>query len=209
MNRTASWNHWTDAKACGGPPPRGAAAKGHDGYDYRVKPFDWRRSRTARDWLETPSLRLVLSTQHQAVRHPKLVAIPLGVRHSNVAQLMALVTGIARPPRTRWLLINNSGWKFRSAINDAVAANFDPPLRNTYCGKKNCPAATPFLDADARIRLMKRPPDLDAFFEHALYGQILTSKFVLCPPGLGADSYCRRAEIFLRCVAATPRPRRG
>ena len=56
--------------------------------------------------------------------------LPLGVRHQNVALLMALIAGAARPARRRWLLINNSGWQFRSGINDVVAANFRPKLRN-------------------------------------------------------------------------------
>ena len=138
VNRTANWNYWTDAKECGGKVVP-SACEGHEGLRYGIKDENalMQYHRQVRDWLDSPQLRLVLTTQRTSqIRHPKVVPLPLGVRHINVALLMSLIVGAARPPRSRWLLINNSGWQFRAAINQQVASKFSPPLQNTYCAKK-------------------------------------------------------------------------
>jgi hypothetical protein len=212
FNRTATWNYWTDARDCDPAREVGVPRVSHGDYVYHLKTPGPARTRLVRDWLESPNLRLVLSTQHQSdVRHPKIVAFPLGIRRGNIPLLLTLVMGGARPPRRRLLLINNSGWKFREGINDGVARNFDPPLENTYCSKKACPVAGTAthggatLDEKKYLALAKNPPDEAAFYRFHPYGQILTSKFVLCPPGLGADSYRIWEVLYLGAIPVIER----
>ena len=45
-----------------------------------------------------------------------------------------------RQKRTRWLLINNSGWQFRAGINALVASNFRPPPRTRTAGPSSVPS---------------------------------------------------------------------
>jgi len=212
FNRTANWNYWTDPRQCLEERDRGVMTASSPDYLYAIKNIDPRRSRFVRDWLETTELRMIFTTQHQRdVRHPKIVSFPLGIRRGNIPMLLTLIMGAVRPPRTRLLLINNSGWKFRSGINDRVASNFDPPLENLYCTKKHCAIAEgatfggkPIDEGDYR-RLMNNPPDLAAFYRFSPYGQIATSKFVLCPPGLGADSYRIWEVIYLGAIPVIER----
>ena len=170
VNRTANWNYWT-TKRCGyrGGPP--IVVEGPPNYKYGVRPEAAVRAaaRPARDWLNQPQLRRVLTTQHHShLRHPKLRGLPLGIRRGGGALLMALIAGAARPPRTRWLLINNSGWKFRAGINALVASNFRPPLANTYCNPKQCAvAAAKAMSPAEYLRRARNPPDLAAFLEFA------------------------------------------
>lgn len=215
FNRTATWNYWTDAQDCLPLREPGTPRVSHGEYVYNIKHPSRARTRLVRDWLEDPNLRLVLSTQHQSdVRHPKVVAIPLGIRRSNIPLLLTIIMGGARPARGRLLLINNSGWKFRAGINALVAANFKPPLENLYCSKRACyPVESAegetyggkALDERAYLALSKAPPDADAFFRFHPYGQILTSKFVLCPPGLGADSYRIWEVLYLGAIPVVER----
>ena len=220
VNRTANWNYWTDAHPCGGRVVEGKRVKINHKYAYSVKDDEKLRpyTRSVRDWLDAPQLKLLLTTQRQSqLRHPKVMPLPLGVRHGNVALLMALILGAARPHRTRWLLINNSGWQFRAGINALVAARFAPTLVNNYCTKKACPLleASPrryrgqVLDATTYSEHARRPPDLKAFYRFSTYGQILTSKFVLCPPGLGPDSYRIWEVLYLGAIPVVERTRGG
>lgn len=62
--------------------------------------------------------------------------------------------------KTQDLLLNNSGWEHRQQINECVIENFGGRIRNTY----GAPQAE--------------------YFE-----SIVRSRFVLCPSGLGWDSY--------------------
>ena len=211
-NRTANWNYWTDPRWCYDERDTGTVVESAKNYVYTVKDVEAKRSRLVRDWLEDVNLRLVFTTQHQQiVRHPKIVSFPLGIRRGNIPWLLTLIMGAARPPRRRLLLINNSGWQFRSGINDLVARNFDPPLKNLYCTKKRCPVAVGHVFegeavSEERYRqLMNKPPDVDAFYAYHPYGQILTSKFVLCPPGLGADSYRIWEVIYLGAIPVIER----
>jgi hypothetical protein len=221
VNRTANWNYWTDAKECGGKVVPSKHVRGMKGYGYGMKDEAalMQYHRHVRDWLDSPQLRLLLTTQRTSqIRHPKVVPLPLGVRHINVALLMSLIVGAARPQRTRWLLINNSGWQFRQAINEMVSAKFSPRLQNTYCAKKSCPLlenGPPVvykghtLDHKAYTDLARYPSDLEAFYKFSTYGQILTSKFVLCPPGLGPDSYRLWEVLYLGAIPIIERTQGG
>jgi hypothetical protein len=79
--------------------------------------------------------------------------------------------------KKKLLIINNSGWKHREAVNNLVASKFkDLGLKgNAYSvAKKGAPAA----------------PEKD------YYEQLAEAKFVLCPSGMGYDTY-RHWEVLL------------
>ena len=62
--------------------------------------------------------------------------------------------------KTQELLINNSGWEHRQQINERVIANFGGRIGNTY-----------------------------GIHQSAYFESIARSRFVLCPSGMGWDSY--------------------
>jgi hypothetical protein len=77
----------------------------------------------------------------------------------NAQALRARIDG-AHPTRSEDLLINNSGWGHRAEVNAAVSSNFGGRCANTFGVSE-----ADYLEA------------------------ILRSRFVLCPSGLGWDSF--------------------
>ena len=67
---------------------------------------------------------------------------------------------LAKVRRSRNLLINNSDWQHRKSINATVIANFDGQIRNEFGAS-----------------------------QQKYNNSILESRFVLCPSGLGWDTY--------------------
>lgn len=102
----------------------------------------------------------VFTVQHQAYDHPKVHSIPLGVPPEHVPTILE---AMQKPSanKTQLLMINDSGWEHRHAINKAVIKNFRGMVNNTY--------------------------GYDGMTEY--YEEMRRSKFVLCPSGLGWDSY--------------------
>ena len=129
----------------------------------------------------------------------------------NAPLLLALLSSDVRPPRKRLLLINNSGWAYRSAINALVGDKFNPPLKNLYCGEyPHSPCAGDrssrgkAVDLNKGQKLASQPPDLEALLDFNLYGQcrlLRSTKAAAAPPRVGCP---RRGPD-----AARTRPRRG
>lgn len=125
-----------------------------------------------RRFLDDPRIVLWVSNQHQAraAVHPKLLSLPLGIK--GPGQLYAAMRRYAGTSKTKLLVINNSGWKHREAINQQVASKF-PDLRgNSY----KDPGSAPY------------------------YEQIARAKFVLCPSGMGWDTYRHWEVLFLGSI---------
>ena len=108
-------------------------------------------------YLDDPSVKAVVTPQHTAIDHPKVLSIPIGVNESQ--QLLEHLR-TADGAKTHALLINNSGWEHREQINARVSSRFGGTVINTYGVSKA-----------------------------EYYQSIARSRFVLCPPGLGWDSY--------------------
>jgi hypothetical protein len=77
-----------------------------------------------------------------------------------LAQKIAQHIARADGTKTQDLMINNSGWQHRHQINQRVSANFGGRIQNTY-----------------------------GLGQSEYYAAIAGSRFVLCPSGMGWDSY--------------------
>lgn len=135
-NRTVDWGPWEDHLHAAGCTPQ-----------------------QVRDYLDDPAVKGVVATNHTVICHPSIVSLPLGLFGTEDGELEAVMAA-GRPAKTRELLLNNSGWGHRQAINQRVIANFGGNLENSY--------------GLARA----------AYFQAAA-----ASRFVLCPSGFGWDTY--------------------
>ena len=79
--------------------------------------------------------------------------------------------------RKRLFELNNNGWRFRAALNEAVNASFGHALVNGYRGGG-------FKGQDKALSSAAK-----AGAKRAYLARLAASTFVLCPPGLGMDSY--------------------
>jgi hypothetical protein len=113
------------------------------------------------DYLNHKHLIAAITTQFQAFDHPKVHSIPIGITHPN--QLLEAVhdrSPMAGVNKTQLLMINNNNADFRSHVLK-VLEKFNGTVQNTY-GYQD-------------IRLF--------------HDEIRRSKFVLCPGGMGWDTY--------------------
>jgi len=138
----------------------------------------WGKSNCFKDdilnYLDSPFVKLVITTQHQQLTHPKVISIPLGIRLANIPLEEIFERVRERQNRTRLLLINNSGWQFRSDINNEVIKNFEGSIQNEYS-----------TEGDGVRRYIQ---------------QVKQSKFVLTPPGLGVDSFRIWESLLLGAI---------
>lgn len=86
------------------------------------------------------------------------------------------------------LSINNSGWGARTEINAMVARAFNNTVQNTYTRKNNAPRK--------KIKLTRFNSTETVVVAEDHMVEIAQSKFVLCPSGLGFDTY-RLWEVLL------------
>lgn len=117
-----------------------------------------------RQYLDDPAVKAVVTPHHTAFWHSKILSIPIGIsadfREILFERPLAIDDLIhAEQGRTQDLLVNNSGWQHRKAVNECVIANFGGRISNTF----GLSAAE--------------------FFE-----SVTRSRFVLCPSGLGWDT---------------------
>lgn len=135
-HRTVNWGNWH-------------ADLANAGYTLRM----------VREYLDDPAVKAVVTTQHTVFVHSKIIPIPIGLNprhHSILVDRLAHADG----KKNQDLLLNNSGWEHRSAINERIVANFDGAVHNTY-----------------RMQLTD------------YFNAIACAKFVLCPSGFGWDTY--------------------
>ena len=80
-------------------------------------------------YLDDPKVLGVVATNHSAIRHPKIIYLPVGVPlNTPIEKHLRAGDGT----KTAELMINSSDWQHRAAINQAVIANFGGSLRNSY-----------------------------------------------------------------------------
>jgi len=160
-NRTANW----------GDIIRGTFGK-HDG-------FDCDAVEVRELYLDSPNTLAVFTVQHQSVfDHPKVYSIPIGIANSPNGgnhflarlkhQKKTKKLSPKKDPRRKLLMINASPSPTRQPQMDAVIKKFRKDrvkVRNTYS-----------YDHDDKA--------LDKY-----YAEMSRSKFILCPSGLGYDTY--------------------
>jgi len=123
--------------------------------------------------LDDPKVLMVVASQHisPSAVHPKLLSIPIGAKSGFEKQIWKAMHRSAHVTKKRLLLINNSGKVFRNEVNTLVIDTFKSHgmhLTNMY----------------------------NRSMDQKFYDQIAESKFVLCPPGIGHDTY-RHWEVLL------------
>lgn len=104
----------------------------------------------------------------------QIISLPIGVRRPDVANLYQLLQ-IAydnNVTKSRIILINNSGVGDRAAINAHIAAVFNHTINNEYS-----------TDGNAKY-----------------YDAVVKSKFVLCPSGIGMDSFRIWESLLLGAI---------
>ena len=126
-----------------------------------------------------PKFLLALASQHHAFSHRKLYSLPLGARPGSAQIIHRVLQDFNKSlhaldgtqnKKTRVVLINNSGWWYRARVNAYFKEFFGE--KNTYSFKKGAIST-------------KTPKQRN--IEYLI--EILKSKFVICPPGIGYDTY--------------------
>jgi len=122
-------------------------------------------------YLDQTNVSAVFAVTHQWLDHPKIVSLPLGMATSQIPGVAREIRDGPTPDRTELLLIAQAKSPTREAIAERVIANFDGTIQNRY------------HDGSDYVQNLRR------------------SKFVLCPSGMGWDTY-RAWEVL--CMGAIP-----
>ena len=125
-------------------------------------------------YLNHPSTRAVITTQHHFLDHPKVHSLPIGIKYTMKSQILKLIQEPAIP-KTNLLMINDNGWKHRREVTETIQSTFTQfgyVVKNTY-NKKN---------------------------PRSYLQELQNSKFVLAPSGLGWDCYRIWEAIHLRTI---------
>lgn len=130
---------------------------------------------TVTSFLNSSKITLFVSNTHvdpMIGYHPKIICLPLGIRARGHVYNRALSISRRNITKSRLLLINNSGWGDRTMINNLVSKAFNHTVTNTYSQSR---------------KSKKRKQPVDEEEDHLF--EVAQSKFVLCPSGLGFDTY--------------------
>jgi len=159
---------------------------------------------TVRDFLDSDKLVLLVCNTHVDPiigAHPKVISLPLGISRKGLLLSKAISLLKAGGVKKKTVLqINNSGWGDRAFINRIVSEAFNGTVRNTYKGA-NTDENKGARDAEKRRkkrggrrrRLQEEEGGQDGadasalLFDH--FRETAEAKFVLCPSGLGYDTY--------------------
>ena len=158
---------------------------------------------TVRDFLDSDKVVLLVCNTHVDPvigSHPKIISLPLGISRKGLLLAKAISLLKAGSVKKKTVLqINNSGWGDRAFINRIVSEAFNGSVRNTYKGA-NTDEEKGVRDAEKRRkkrggrrrRLQEEGGQYGAdasalLFDH--FRETAEAKFVLCPSGLGYDTY--------------------
>lgn len=151
---------------------------------------------TVQHFLDSDKILLVVCNTHvdpSIGAHRKIISLPLGVSRKGPVLETARRLSVLGVKKKTVLQINNSGWGDRAFINRIVSAAFNGTVHNTYVGantdemrstaknKKNSRKKMGISGAPGR-RLQDMPA-------RDYYREAAEAKFVLCPSGLGYDTY--------------------
>ena len=137
-------------------------------------------------FMDDPRMLLWVTNQHQAFGavHPKVLSLPLGMKNNPGKIYNEGMRRHVSTTKKKLLIINNSGWKHREGVNAIVGAKF----RHLGVAGNQYNVAPP---KNSGIKASSA-----AEKEKSYYEQIAEAKFVLCPSGMGYDTY-RHWEVLL------------
>ncbi len=124
----------------------------------------------------------------------QVISLPLGVKARLTTWRRARMFLALNITKTRLLTINNSGWGSRTMINEMVSRAFNYTVRNTYdrkAAQRSAKRRVKFTSYNSSV-VVSIPDD------HLL--EIVQSKYVLCPSGLGFDTYRLWEALLLGAV---------
>lgn len=129
-------------------------------------------------FLDHPKFLLALASQHHGFAHAKLFSLPLGVRPGSAVLILSVILShnttesqaAAMEKKGKLVIVNNSGWWYRARVNDYFKTAFNES--NSYSFKKGQTST-------------KTPKERNIEY----ITEISQSKFVICPPGIGYDTY--------------------
>eukprot|EP01041_Mallomonas_annulata_P004936 gene4936-9853_t len=140
-----------------------------------------------RHFLDSEKILLLVTNTHVDPligAHRKILSLPLGIKARIAIFHAADRIYNSNLNKTKLLMINNSGWGDRKKINEQVIAAFNGTVSNSYAHPSK---------SKSKSKLQSR-----AYDEH--YSEIATSQFVLCPSGLGMDTYRLWETLFLGSI---------
>lgn len=153
-------------------------------------------------YLDSPNTLAVFTTQHQAIfDHPKVHSIPIGVANSRdggeklLRNLMKQEekyknSTTADDPRPQLLMINNSPTEQRKPQMDAVIRSFHASRHPQGKEAKNTYGTYKGKDDEQRNLYQE---------------EISRSKFIMCPSGIGWDTYRIWESIILGAIPVIER----
>jgi hypothetical protein len=153
---------------------------------------------TVHDFLDSHKIVLLVCNTHvdpMIGAHPKIISLPLGISRKGMVLSKAIAILKSGVKKKTLLQINNSGWGDRAFINRIVSEAFNGTVQNTYRGA-NTDEGKAARDAERRRKKRggRRRLEEQHFGEEAAplfdhFRETAEAKFVLCPSGLGYDTY--------------------
>ncbi|CAB9498184.1 expressed unknown protein [Seminavis robusta] len=134
------------------------------------------KNSTIWEYINHPETLLAVTTQFQLFGdHPKVHSLPLGVRTPDKIKFMLdFLDQHHQQPRTQLLMLNCKGRPMRKQAMEAVIRNFQGTVRNTF-GKGKAA-------------------------EKSFFEEMMRSKFILSPGGLGLDCYRHWEAMYLGTI---------
>ena len=128
--------------------------------------------------LNSKNLLLLIGSNHVDPKigsHRKIIGLPLGLKNKYEIYKKIMKYSYEKVNKTKLLLINNSGWRDRTIINQQISKVFNYTVKNTY-------------------KLHSQSQNYDH------YRDVAESVYVLCPSGLGFDTYRLYETLLLGSI---------
>jgi hypothetical protein len=144
------------------------------------------------DYINHPDTLAVFTIQSQIYDHPKIISMPLGMSGASQDHLMNF-SQIYSPERPDPLMINmmdrGGARSFMYPIMEKFQKQYNITIVNSYQN---------YGDGNNGTRYCSTPDK--KLVRLCYYGEMLTSKFILSPSGLGRDCYRNWEAMFMGII---------